>query len=92
MFVEEKVYAFMAKINIIVNTYKENHKLQSIVYFPLIKKYRRSDIIKNKDFFEKKDFYKDKYNAKDFYTATIIPEYGSWIRVGFQRDKKVDNY
>jgi len=91
-FLKVNLNQYFQKINIIVNTYKENHKLQSIVYFPLIKKYRRSDIIKNKDFFEKKDFYKDKYNAKDFYTATIIPEYGSWIRVGFQRDKKVDNY
>ena len=80
------------KISKIVNIYNENQKFKSIIYFPLIKKYRRSDIIKNKDFFEKKDFYKDKYIEKDFYTATLIPEYGSWIRFVFQRDKKIDNY
>ena len=80
------------KISEIVNIFKENKKLNSIIYLPPIKKYRRSDIIKNKDFFEKKDFYKEKYIEKDFYTATLIPEYGSWIRFGFQRDKRIDNY
>jgi len=80
------------KISKVVNIFNDSQKLKSIIYFPLIKKYRRSDIIKNKDFFEKKDFYKDKYREKDFYTATLIPEYGSWIRFIFQRDKRIDNY
>ena len=35
---------------------------------------------------------KDKYENKDLYTATLIPEYGSWIRFGFLRDKKIDVY
>jgi DNA-directed RNA polymerase subunit beta len=76
----------------IINLFNESKNLKVIIYLPLIKKYRRSDIIKNKDFFEKKDFYKEKYIEKDFYTATLIPEYGSWIRFTFQRDKRIDNY
>ena len=80
------------KINTILNLFNERKNIKSILYFPIIKNYRRSDIIKNKDFFDKKDFYKEKYQEKDLYSATLIPEYGSWIRFGFQRDKKIDSY
>ena len=80
------------KARSILNIFEENKNLKSIIHFPLIKKYKRSDILKNKDYFEKKDIYKDKYEKKDLYTATLIPEYGSWIRFGFLRDKKTDLY
>ena len=30
-----------------------------------------------------------KYDEKDLYTATLIPEYGSWIRFGFQKNTKI---
>ena len=36
--------------------------------------------------------YHKKYNKKDLYTATLIPEYGSWIRFGFQKDTKINAY
>lgn len=29
--------------------------------------------------------YDKKYSEKELYTATLIPEYGSWIRFGFQK-------
>ena len=80
---------FLKKILII---FEESRNLKSVIYFPIIKNYRRSDIIKNKDYFEKKDIYKNKYEEKDLYTATLIPEYGSWIRLSFLRDKKIDIY
>ena len=82
----------LPKINSLLNLFEESKKLKPIVFFPLIKKYRRSEISKNKNYFEKKDFYRNKYGKKDFYTATLIPEYGSWVRFSFQRDKKVDIY
>nr|YP_009497353.1 RNA polymerase beta subunit [Biddulphia biddulphiana]AWT40066.1 RNA polymerase beta subunit [Biddulphia biddulphiana] len=41
---------------------------------------------------EIKDFYFDKYKEKDLYTATLIPEYGSWIRFGFQKNTKINLY
>jgi len=39
-----------------------------------------------------RDFYKEKYDAKDLYTATLIPESGSWIRFGFQKNTKINRY
>ena len=80
------------KIVHLFDLFSESKNLKPTVYFPILKNYRRSDIIKNKDFFDKKDFYKDKYQEKDLYTATLIPESGSWIRFAFQRDKKIDSY
>ena len=80
------------KARTIINIFEESKNLKSIIHFPLIKKYRRSDILKNKDYFDKKDIYREKYESKDLYTATLVPEYGSWIRFGFLRDKKTDLY
>jgi DNA-directed RNA polymerase subunit beta len=33
-----------------------------------------------------------KYDEKDLYTATLIPEYGSWVRFGFQKNTKINPY
>jgi len=41
---------------------------------------------------EIKTNYHKKYEEKDLYTATLIPEYGSWIRFGFQRNTKINSY
>ena len=41
---------------------------------------------------EIKTNYHTKYDKKDFYTATIIPEYGSWIRLSFQKNTKINPY
>jgi len=41
---------------------------------------------------EVKTNYHKKYNEKDLYTATLIPEYGSWIRFRFQRNTKINSY
>jgi DNA-directed RNA polymerase subunit beta len=41
---------------------------------------------------EIKTNYNKKYDEKDLYTATVIPEYGSWIRIGFQRNTKINSY
>nr|YP_010276962.1 RNA polymerase subunit beta [Thalassionema bacillare]UHY40485.1 RNA polymerase subunit beta [Thalassionema bacillare]UHY40872.1 RNA polymerase subunit beta [Thalassionema bacillare]UHY41130.1 RNA polymerase subunit beta [Thalassionema bacillare] len=39
-----------------------------------------------------KTLYDTKYQAKEFYNATLIPEYGSWIRFGFQKNLQVNSY
>ena len=39
-----------------------------------------------------KTFYNDKYDDKELYTATLIPEYGSWIRFSFQKNLKMNPY
>ena len=41
---------------------------------------------------EIKTFYHKKYQDKEIYTATLIPEYGSWIRFGFQKNTKINPY
>lgn len=41
---------------------------------------------------EIKTRYHDKYNKKDLYTATLIPEYGAWIRFSFQRNTNINSY
>lgn len=41
---------------------------------------------------EIKTTYHKKYNEKDIYTATLIPDYGSWIRFGFQKNTKINAY
>ena len=48
-------------------------------------------LLYNKDH-EIKTNYNKKYDEKDLYTATLIPEYGSWIRFGFQRNTKINSY
>ncbi len=35
--------------------------------------------------------YHNKYNQKDLYTATLIPEYGAWIRFTFQRNTNINS-
>ena len=51
----------------------------------------KSKIIQYKDDHLIKDIYKKKYEEKELYTATLIPEYGSWIRFGFQKNTKIYN-
>ena len=41
---------------------------------------------------EIKTSYHQKYNDKELYTATLIPDYGSWIRFGFQKNTKINSY
>ena len=41
---------------------------------------------------EIKTRYNKKYDEKDLYSATLIPDYGSWIRFGFQRNTKINSY
>ena len=36
--------------------------------------------------------YNKKCHTKDLYIATLIPEYGSWIRFGFQKNTKINPY
>ena len=50
----------------------------------------KSKIIQYKDDHLINDIYKRKYEEKELYTATLIPEYGSWIRFGFQKNTKIN--
>ena len=52
----------------------------------------RSEIIQYKDAHQIKDRYRQKYSEKDLYTAILIPESGSWIRFGFQKNTEINKY
>ena len=39
-----------------------------------------------------KTSYHTRYDEKELYMATLIPEYGSWIRFGFQKNLKMNPY
>ena len=41
---------------------------------------------------EIKTLYHKKYDPKELYVATLIPDYGSWIRFGFQKNTKINSY
>ncbi|QXE46166.1 RNA polymerase subunit beta (plastid) [Nitzschia inconspicua] len=42
--------------------------------------------------YEIKTNYQKKYSGKELYTATLIPEYGSWIRFNFQKNTNLNPY
>jgi DNA-directed RNA polymerase subunit beta len=48
-------------------------------------------LLYNKDH-EIKTNYHHIYDDKDLYTATLIPEYGSWIRFEFHKNTKINSY
>ena len=52
----------------------------------------RSEIIQYKDSHQIKDRYQQRYSEKDLYTAILIPESGSWIRFGFQKNTEINKY
>ena len=89
-FLKKQILQNLKKIDDLNSFINEIEILQPTIEFPKIKDFRRSDIIKNKEYFEKNDYYKTKYQDKDLYTAVLIPEYGSWIRFLFYREKKID--
>jgi DNA-directed RNA polymerase beta subunit len=71
---------FLEKINYCINLIVINI-LKTKTQFLL---YRKDHEIKTN--------YNKKYDEKDLYTATLIPEYGSWIRFGFQKNTKINSY
>ena len=48
-------------------------------------------LLYRKDHEIKTDYHK-KYAEKDIYSATLIPDYGSWIHFGFQKNTKINSY
>lgn len=42
--------------------------------------------------YQLKTSYNNKYEKKDLYSAILIPDYGSWIRFDFRKNKKINVY
>ena len=66
--------------------FKKYEKVVQTIYF------KKSKIVQFKEDHPITDGYKEKYEKKDLYTATLIPEYGSWIRFGFQKNTEINRY
>jgi DNA-directed RNA polymerase subunit beta len=65
-----------------------------LLYKPERHKYikTKTQLLLYKEDHEIKTNYHKKYDEKDLYTAILIPEYGSWIRFGFQKNTKINPY
>jgi DNA-directed RNA polymerase subunit beta len=65
-----------------------------LLYKPDRHKYikTKTQLLLYKEDHEIKTTYHKKYDEKDLYTAILIPEYGSWIRFGFQKNTKINPY
>ena len=63
-------------------------------YIPERHKYikTKTELLIYKQDHEIKTDYHQKYDEKDYYSAILIPEYGSWIRFGFQKNTKINPY
>ena len=69
-------------------------KISDIGYRPDRHQYTKSKtrlLIFNDDH-KVKTNYDKKYSEKELYTATLIPDYGSWVRFGFQKNLKINPY
>jgi DNA-directed RNA polymerase subunit beta len=66
---------------------KFTHKLERHKYLKT-----KTQLLLYKKDHEIKTNYHKKYEEKDLYSATLIPEYGSWIRFGFQKNLKINAY
>ena len=75
-------------------TDKEKKNGDPIAYKPTRHKYlkTKNHFLLYKNDHEIKTSYHQKYDEKDLYTATLIPDYGSWIRFGFQKNTKINTY
>ena len=65
-----------------------------LTYKPERHKYlkTKTQLLSSRKDHEIKTNYHKKYDEKDLYTATLIPEYGSWIRFTFQKNTKINAY
>jgi len=52
----------------------------------------KTQLLLYKQDYEIQTEYHKKYNEKELYTATLIPDYGSWIRFNFQKNTKLNPY
>nr|QYB19068.1 RNA polymerase beta subunit [Climaconeis cf. scalaris] len=63
----------------------------SNIYFDKYLK-NNTQILTYKEDHEIKTYYNNKYDEKELYTATLIPDYGSWIRFIFKKNTKINSY
>jgi DNA-directed RNA polymerase subunit beta len=70
------------------------NKHNELVFKPEHHKYLKTkqQFLLYKQDHEIKTLYHNKYDQKELYIATLIPDYGSWIRFGFQKNINTNSY
>jgi DNA-directed RNA polymerase subunit beta len=91
-----KTFKDQLKYSIKINkkNIKKDDNLKTFINDSNIHKYIKSKtriLLFNEDHEIKTDYH-TKYDGKDLYTATLIPDYGSWIRFAFQKNIKLNQY
>lgn len=88
-FLKFQLFLNFSELKKLINTWKNYKNLKPILLFSFAKKkFTFQDFNQNKKKYEDKDFYLEKYEKKNLYTAVLVPEYGSWIRFGFHKEKE----
>ena len=86
-----KIYLFLNQENLNRSLFEYKYELNDnknkLTYLK-----SRSEIIQYKESHQINDKYRQKYSEKDLYTAILIPESGSWIRFGFQKNTEINKY
>lgn len=73
---------------------RDKDKSNNFTYKPERHKYlkTKTQLLLYKQDHEIKTNYHQKYEEKEIYNATLIPDYGSWIRFDFQKNTKINPY
>ena len=80
------------KLTSVLRDFNTRKCFKTFLSYSLLRKQFTEEDLKNDEKYEisRENWYKKTYEEKALYSATLIPEYGSWIRFSFQRDKKRD--
>ena len=80
------------KLTSILKDFNTRKYFKTFLSYSLLRKqFTEEDLKDDKKYdISRENWYKKTYEEKVLYSATLIPEYGSWIRFSFQRDKRRD--
>ena len=81
------------KMKVILENFNKRKCLKIVLFYSFLRKQFTKKDLKNDEKYDlnRENWYKNKYEDKELYSATLIPEYGSWVRFSFQRDKNRDS-
>jgi len=91
---KEKLKYVALKHNELTNYEQTSNLTDLFTLKPEYHKYlkTKTQLLNYKKEHEIQTFYHQKYGNKTLYTAIIIPEQGSWIRISFQKNTKINSY
>ena len=80
------------KLAAVLEDFNKRKCFKTFLSYSILRRQFTEEDLKNPEKYDinRENWYKKTYEEKALYCATLIPEYGSWIRFSFQRDKKRD--